>query len=634
MSYEYAEDAISKGYRVLPVSPTTKQPYTDTWCWSNDPEQVATWWNVDYPDAVVGIDLAHSCVAVVDIDNHEGKVSGFDTLKNADLKLPVETLFKEKSLSGKGEHHWYVNPGIDKSGKLPGIDIKVTGYVIANYFVPAPEDIIVSLPSAYHTPKSMTPEGIAWEGTIQDWIDLYSGYEVSPEVTDVVEDLRLNGFTGNELLFKKMIRLVHLAIDGRGGVPEAMRELFSIWMANKHSSGDPKAEFIRAMQRAITLLGGGKIDKTAEEIADAKQEELLAKAELLAESWEVKDLALRLRAQKYATGTREIQWDELEAMQVDWIIDGVLAYNNNTMLVGAPNIGKTFLYIDWMCASIAGLHWAGRETKRATFMVVIGEGATGWSDRIKAWCDENMEDYNEIRKHIIPMSQASLASDSDIDLMAEIVRDRGVDIVVFDTWNTNSGLSDENSNGEAALSLNAMNRLKTGVLIVHHPNAETQNEIKLKPRGATALAGKMDFIVTMFQTCKDSKFSGVGAKYITISTLDENGGKSRHSERLSTQGFWLKDVNKTKVMVHDNGSIYTNINSFFATALKDGPMSLDDLEEWSKDNWDHNGKLGVTARTIRTWAKDAKAGCLQVSATAKGKKMYTWSELPEWTPHN
>lgn len=632
MSYEYAEDAIAKGYRILPVSPATKKPYTDTWCWSNDPEQVATWWNVDYPDALVGIDLENAQVAVVDIDNHEGKVNGFDTLKNPDLKLPVETLFKEKSLSGKGEHHWYVNPGIPKSGKLPGIDIKVTGYVIANYFVPAPEDIIVSLPSAYHTPKSTTPEGIAWEGTIQDWIDLYSGYESSPEVTTLVEDLRLNGFAGNEFLFKKMIRLVHLANDGRGGVPEAMRELFNIWMSNPHSSGDPKAEFLRAMQRAITHLGGGKVEKSEEQVNEEYEARLNAAAEERVFQMEVADLANRKRAEKYAIGTRRYSWDELEAMKVEWIVDGVLGFNNNSMLVGAPNIGKTFLYIDWMCASIAGKQWAGRATQKAKFMVIIGEGETGWSDRVKAWCKENMEDFDVIKQSIIPMSTASLASDSDIDTLATIVRDEKIDMVILDTWNTSSGLQDENSNGEAALSLNAMTRFQTGVLVVHHPNAETQNSDCLKARGATAVQGKMDFVVTMFQAKKDKEFDGADPKYIAVSTLDKNGGKSRHSERFNLAGLWLKDVEvdgrKTMTMVHDNGSITTSANLFFSTALKDGPKSLKELEEWAEDNW----AGGLSEKTITRWAKIADPTRLTVAKGEKNKNVYSWTDLV-WTPH-
>lgn len=633
MSYEYAEHAIAQGYKIIPVNPANKTPYlAKGFEYSNDPEQVATWWNVDFPDAVVGIGLADSGVAIVDIDNHEDKTSGFETIKK--LGLPLSTTYVYKSFSGKGEHHWYSNPGVATSGKLDGIDIKVTGYVIANYFVPTLDELYVPLPDEYRPYKSKVEDGIAWEGSVKDWLDLYGGMEPSYEVTNLVEELRQSGFTGNEFLFKKMIRLVHLANDGKGGVPEAMRELYTIWKNTPHTSGDAEAEFLRAMHRAILLIGGGKVEKTEEQIANEKEQELLARAEILAEQWEVTDLAKRLRAQKYATGTREYSWTELEEMRVDWIIDGYLAYGNNSMLVGAPNIGKTFLYIDWMCSSVAGIKWAGRETKKAKFLVVIGEGMTGWSDRIQAWCDEHMEDYEEIRKSIIPFSQASLASDSDIDLLAEVIRERGVDMVIFDTWNTNSGLSDENSNGETALSLNAMTRLQTGVLIIHHPNSETatQTPTKLKPRGATALAGKMDFIVTMFQSNKEAKFSGVGPQFITASTLDENGGKSRHSERMSLQGLWLKDVNKTKVMVYDDGNINTNVNRFFATALKDGPKTLKELVEWSDSNWEHNGKFGVAGKTITQWSHKADPDRLVISTGSKNRKEFSWVEptLPGW----
>jgi hypothetical protein len=628
MSYEYAEHAIAQGYKIIPINPANKTPYLSAgFQYSNDPEVVATWWNVDFPDAVVGIGLVDSGIAIVDIDNHEGKTNGFDTVKK--LGLPTETTYKYPSLSGKGEHHWYTNPGETKSGKLDGIDIKVTGYVITNYFVPTLEELYIPLPDEYRSYKSRIEEGVAWDGTISEWLDLYGGMQPSYEVTALVDDLRTTGFTGNEYLFKKMVRLVHLANDGKGGVPEAMRELYSIWKATPHSSGNPEAEFLRAMHRAILMIGGGKVELTSEQVEDQRSEQLNADADALLYKWEVADLAKRKQAQKYAIGTRQYTWEELEAMKVDWIIDGVLAFNNYSMLVGAPNIGKTFLYIDWMCASIAGRQWAGRETTKAKFMVVIGEGMTGWSDRVKAWCSENMEDFDEIKKSIIPMSQASLASDADIDVMAEIIKKENIDMVILDTWNTSSGLQDENSNGEASLSLNAMTRFQTGVLVVHHPNAETQNSDCLKARGATAVQGKMDFVVTMYQAKKDKDFDGADSKYIAVSTLDKNGGKSRHSERFALAGLWLKDVANTKVMVHDNGSITTSANLFFATALKDGPKSLKELVEWAEDNWSNGSE-----KSINRWAKLADPQRLTISKGEKNRNMYSWNDGLTWTPHN
>jgi hypothetical protein len=624
--YDKAVALTEVGFQVVPWTKTSNgKSYNVKWAevriTKDTPQLIDTYFKYTNRD---GVAVVHPNVGIIDIDVKNGK-DGYASLAALGYELP-ET-FSYETASG-GAHYYYRFPnGVtswDNYDGLTGIDRKVANGLAHYYGEPMTQEQFDLLPFA---PEWATKTKVVKElqPQIEDhaiWFDSLPEGEFSPNVASIIARIP------RPMEHTDMVRLQYAllceAVNGGVGVKEALALLKDAFLSGVFNTDEYRKEWSLALQGAMT-----KLPMPQEELSE--EDTNLAEAKELARKWKVTDLAKRLRAEEFATGTRQYSWDELESLKVDWIVDGILAYGNNSMLVGAPNIGKTFLYIDWMCASIASLNWAGRETKKAKFMVVIGEGMTGWSDRVKAWCDEHEQDYAEIRKSIVPMSQASLASDTDIDLMAQIVKEQNVDMVIFDTWNTNSGLSDENSNGEAALSLNALNRIKTGVLIIHHPNAETQNEIKLKARGATAVHGKMDFVITMFQSNYDKRYSGVGSQYITVSTLDENGGKSRHSERFTLQGLYLKDVNKTKVMVHDDGNINTNINKFFATALATGPKSLQDLVDWSKENWEHKGELGVSDKTIIKWAKSADDDKLVVETGEKGKKIYSWKTELDWT---
>jgi hypothetical protein len=634
-TFDKAQALAELGFQVVPWTQTSNgKTYNAKWAevriTKETPQLIETYFKFTVRD---GVAVVHPNVGIIDVDVKNGK-DGYASLAALGYELP-ET-FSYETASG-GAHYYYRFPnGVtswDNYDGLTGIDRKVANGLAHYYGEPMTQEQFDLLPFApeWATKTKEVKEVQPPIENVAAWFDSLPEGEFSPTVASILS--RIGATIDHADMVRLQYALLSEAVNGAVGVKEALSILKSVYLRDEFNTPEYQTEWTNALQGAISKLPMPK------EVL-SEEDEMLAEAQELARKWKITDLAKRLRAEEFAIGTRQYSWSELEAMKVDWIIDGVLAFNNNSMLVGAPNIGKTFLYIDWMCASIAGLNWAGRETKKAKFMVVIGEGMTGWSDRVKAWCAENMEDFDTIKQGIIPMSTASLASDTDIDLMATIAKNEGVDMVIFDTWNTSSGLVDENSNGEASLSLNALARMKTAVLIIHHPNAETQHSDNLKARGATAVQGKMDFVITMFQANKDKEYDAADNKYIAVSTLDKNGGKSRHSERFSLAGLYLKDAvlpdgEKTKVMVHDGADLYSNINLFFSTALKDGPKSLQEIIDWAEDNWMDKGKSGVSEKTVRNWKKLADPRCLTVTKGEKNKSIFTWTEAPlTWTPHN
>jgi Bifunctional DNA primase/polymerase, N-terminal len=93
---------------------------------SNDPDKVRGWWK-RWPEANIGIACDASDLVVLDVD---ARSSGFDTLDELEsmCELPRTPC---SQTGGGGLHAFFCFPGVALKGKLPGIDIKHHGYVIA-----------------------------------------------------------------------------------------------------------------------------------------------------------------------------------------------------------------------------------------------------------------------------------------------------------------------------------------------------------------------------------------------------------------------------------------------------------------------------------------------------------------------
>lgn len=134
------------GFHVFPVS-RRKIPLVKAWesAATTDPEQIATWWTLDYPDALIGYACGPSGVVVVDLDadkpypdQHERagepKGAGLDNLTAADLEPPA-TGMTYKTPSG-GRHLVYAAPEgraltIAQDRPVPGVDIRAgNGFAI------------------------------------------------------------------------------------------------------------------------------------------------------------------------------------------------------------------------------------------------------------------------------------------------------------------------------------------------------------------------------------------------------------------------------------------------------------------------------------------------------------------------
>lgn len=275
----------------------------------------------------------------------------------------------------------------------------------------------------------------------------------------------------------------------------------------------------------------------------------------------VEDEVSRLKVQQEAnrrisaethTGTREVSWDDLFAC-VEWLVQGLIAVASLAFLVARPNLGKTFAMLD-MCLNLAlGRPWLGRETRQSKVMFVLGEGLSGFGDRIRAWCSYNGADLAEVLQQIVIIDGACLTADPSLATLKEVADRKDVGLIVFDTYAATSGVSKEDDaalNQAVVLAAREI-RPTASVLFLHHPNKATEASACPIMRGSSALHGTADTVMTMWRDTGYTKEISGDDSWFALSTDNGHGGKSRHSGTQTIRGLQLVEHGPSAVLIRD-----------------------------------------------------------------------------------
>jgi putative DNA primase/helicase len=265
---DHAHDLASRGWKIVPYldepdgrqitgwsSPDGSSVATD------DPDQIERWFGpgAPYEDAYVGIVPGLVGITCIDYDNHgDDKPNGFDSARA--YTLPTTALVSGTSRSGKGKHLWYL--GVRTSKPIyPGVDAKSKGGLVrVPYLLPEVSDIYEKLPRVFEI-NNVEVTGREFLGSVQSWLDLHAGKPITSAVSSALRSLP-SPFTGHPDMLRVQTRLVKLAGEGEGGVPEALEQAFEAWKTATHSSGEPVLDWARALAGAVTSFGGDapKID--------------------------------------------------------------------------------------------------------------------------------------------------------------------------------------------------------------------------------------------------------------------------------------------------------------------------------------------------------------------------------------
>ncbi|MBC8745209.1 MULTISPECIES: AAA family ATPase [Paraburkholderia] len=476
---DHALAYAARGMRVLPLEPKGKAPLgrlvpngkNDATC---APEIIKRWWGA-VPDANIGINCAASGIVIVDIDCHEGKSNGYETLATLELEHgPLPSTAVAKSGSG-GEHRYYrVSDGGQLPGKLgPGVDLKHNGHIVASPSI-----------HANGTPYSWMPGCSVFDAldmpVLPVWVYARRPERKSAPMSDS-DRLPVEVARACSALFAlnagcdrdTWIRLGMAAKDA--GVPFEVFDAWSATGANYTREDDCRAAWDSFKDdRAVRVTAATLFHeaKKAGWIDSAKAPD-----------------AHETDVERY----RVLSADDLaNAPPLRWLVRGVLPASGLASIYGPSGSGKSFLALD-LCAAIAGGEdWFGRRVDAAPVLYVCLEGEAGLSKRVSAWREHHGRVLPE-RMGFITQS-FDLRSPADVDALCAAVSAAGLrdGLLVIDTLNRAAPGADENASTDMGALIEACKEIQRViggvVLAVHHTGKDAAKGL----RGHSSLFAALD----------------------------------------------------------------------------------------------------------------------------------------------
>ena len=185
----------------------------------------------------------------------------------------------------------------------------------------------------------------------------------------------------------------------------------------------------------------------------------------------------------------------------DYLVKGLFVRGACGTIVGAPGSAKTTLVLDILFSVALGVEsYHGRLVRGAPGLYVGYEGVGGIQNRISAAFRHHGDPGGRFARLLLPepLSRNEAGDRGERQIIAaarELQRTTGepTGIIAIDTKSRATAGDNEDSNGEAALFLQRVQRISisTGacVIINHHPGKDSSKG----PRGASANSGGDDF---------------------------------------------------------------------------------------------------------------------------------------------
>lgn len=191
-----------------------------------------------------------------------------------------------------------------------------------------------------------------------------------------------------------------------------------------------------------------------------------------------------------------VRADRLEVTAPKFLIKDVLETETLAVVFGPPGSGKSFVIVDWACAISTGSPWHDKAVAQGPVIVALGEGAAGFSRRLKAWQIARGVSLAGAPLFVSKRAAALIEKPSVAAMVAAVEAEAEAAgdpaLIIFDTLARNSGGFDENSArdmGEIILACDGLKaRFGCAVLLVHH----SSKNLEAGARGSSALKGAAD----------------------------------------------------------------------------------------------------------------------------------------------
>jgi len=197
-----------------------------------------------------------------------------------------------------------------------------------------------------------------------------------------------------------------------------------------------------------------------------------------------------------------------------YTLKGVAAPGCITVTFGDAGTLKSFLATDVAAHVGLGRDWHGRRVNGCGVLVVLGAGQGGYARRLRAWASAKGIDPKTVKLYVCPSAVDLNSGPAELaDAIAEAQAALGctVGLVLVDTYSTNLGDADEQSNSDAARVFHNA-RLAAGpdcgIFFVHHVG----HTDKSRERGAYQIRGIADFSFQLKREDKIITLTNVKAK--------------------------------------------------------------------------------------------------------------------------
>lgn len=193
---------------------------------------------------------------------------------------------------------------------------------------------------------------------------------------------------------------------------------------------------------------------------------------------------------------RLLTLDQLANMPpLEPLIHGLIDLNNNVLIYGPKGSAKSFVAVDMLASVATGHRWHGRLTEQFPVIYVVGEGASGLTQRYDAWLNERGL-LRPDNLYILP-EPVNLLSPAAVGEFAAMAVDLGAKFIVFDTLARCMVGGDENSAKDAGMAIEQLDsiRRKTEATVgaVHHAG----KSIEAGARGSSAFEAAADTVLSI-----------------------------------------------------------------------------------------------------------------------------------------
>jgi hypothetical protein len=174
-----------------------------------------------------------------------------------------------------------------------------------------------------------------------------------------------------------------------------------------------------------------------------------------------------------------------------WLIDGVIAERELTVLYAPPGEGKTFLALDFALHVAAGRDWNEHTVNPGRVLYIAGEGVSGLPARVKAWHAHN--EYEPVDNFWILPQTVEMVDPASMFRLSNTIREMGeFDLIVIDTVARALAGAEENSATEMGKFIGACGKLQSehnaSVLGIHHSGKDVSRGM----RGSSSLLGAVN----------------------------------------------------------------------------------------------------------------------------------------------